>query len=102
MDYTSTPDGPPLNWYPNTHDYEQLEAIYAHLDGGGTVAQAADRGKAAAPAAAGDEPLEVGTAQWGRLIRSTNRGHTELFELDLGAGQKLFTFVIWADPEGRR
>jgi hypothetical protein len=101
MDYTSNPDGPPLNWYPNAHDYEQLEAIYAHLDGGGTVAQAAARVKAAAPAAAGDEPLEAGTAQWGRLIRSTNRGHTELFELDLGAGQKLFTFVIWADPEGR-
>jgi len=35
MDYTSDPDGPPSNEHPNAHDYEQLETIYAHLDGGG-------------------------------------------------------------------
>jgi len=35
MDYTSDPDGPPSNEHPNAHDYEQLESIYAHLDGGG-------------------------------------------------------------------
>ena len=35
MDYTSDPDGPPSNVHPNGHDYEQLEEIYAHLDGGG-------------------------------------------------------------------
>ena len=34
MDYTSDPDGPPSNEHPNAHDYEQLESIYAHLDGG--------------------------------------------------------------------
>ncbi len=101
MDYTSNPDGPPLNWYPNAHDYEQLEAIYAHLDDGTSLAQAAGTGRAAKPSAAADEEPEVGTAQWGRLIRSTNRGRTEVFELDLGAGQKVFTFVIWAEPEAR-
>jgi len=35
MDYTSDPDGPPSNEHPNQHDYDQLESIYAHLDGGG-------------------------------------------------------------------
>lgn len=35
MDYTSDPDGPPSNEHPNTHDYEQLASIYAHLDGSG-------------------------------------------------------------------
>jgi hypothetical protein len=35
MDYTSDPDGPPSNEHPNAHDYEQLESIYAHLDGSG-------------------------------------------------------------------
>ena len=103
MDYTSNPDGPPKNWYPNAHDYNQLEAIYAHLDDAGSLAQAAASGRATAPG--GDEPLEAGIAQWGKLVRSTNRGRTELFELDLGAGQKVFTFVIWAEPhaeQGRR
>ena len=32
-----------------------------------------------------DEPVQLGTAQWGKLIRSTNNGRTELYELDLGA-----------------
>jgi hypothetical protein len=103
MDYTSNPDdpdGPQSNEYPNQHDYEQLEAIYAHVDTVSTVAQASETGGAASPSAAAEEPLQAGTAQWGRLIRSTNRGRTERFELDLGAGQKVFTFVIWADPEG--
>lgn len=100
MDYTSNPDAQPINWYPNDHDYAQLEQIYAHLDGGGSLVQAVQAGKAR-PAAAADEAAAVGTAQWGRLVRSTNRGRTETFELDLGAGRKLFTFVIWADPEDR-
>src|SRR4029453_1923478 len=32
MDYTNDPS---TNQHPNQHDYDQLEAIYAHLDGGG-------------------------------------------------------------------
>lgn len=43
MDYTNDPDGgaggassnDPTNERPNAHDFEQLEAIYAHLDTGG-------------------------------------------------------------------
>ena len=63
---------------------------------GYTAFQSSQTGK---PAADAEDELEVGTAQWGRLVRSTNRGRTELFELDLGGGHKKFTFVIWADPE---
>lgn len=99
MDYTSNPDAQPINWYPNDHDYQQLEQIYAHFDSGSSVAQAAQTGNLRPPAAASDDAVEIGTAQWGRLIRSTNRGRTETFELDLGVGRKVFTFVIWADPE---
>lgn len=32
MDYTNVPLGPPDNTRPNTHDFEQLEAMYAHTD----------------------------------------------------------------------
>lgn len=43
-------------------------------------------------------------AQWGQVIRSTNRGQTELYELDFGGGHRVFTFVIWAQgrERGRR
>ncbi|MBI4204715.1 MAG: hypothetical protein HY527_06785 [Betaproteobacteria bacterium] len=97
MDYTSNPLGPPSNEHPNSHDYEQLERIYnAHQDGSTTVAQIA----AKAPSAMNDIDFS-GPGQWGRLIRSTNRGLTELYELDFGGGYKLFTFVIWAAGEDR-
>ncbi len=42
MDYTNDPDGGPeygpSNEHPNQHDYDQLAAIYAHLDGSTTLA----------------------------------------------------------------
>ncbi len=95
MDYTNDPDGgaggasqtDPSNEHPNTHDYDQLVTIYTHLDSTTTVGQAIIHG-----AAAGNDASE-----WGRLVRSTNEGRTALFERDLGNGNKLFTFVIWAD-----
>jgi hypothetical protein len=91
MDYTSDPDGPPSNEHPNAHDYDQLETIYEHLDSTTTVGQATND----MPPAANQIALE-GPAQWGRLVRSTNGGRTQLFELDFGRGNKVFTHVIWA------
>lgn len=95
MDYTSNPLGPPSNEHPNAHDYEQLELIYnGHPDGSTTAAQIA----AKAPPGLSEMDFS-GPGQWGRLIRSTNRGLTQLYELDFGGGHKLFTFVIWAEGE---
>src|SRR5688500_4482727 len=37
MDYTSDPDGPPSNEHPNSHDFQQLQTIYAHLDSSTTI-----------------------------------------------------------------
>ena len=97
MDYTSDPARSPSNELPNSHDYQQLELIYnAHPDGSTTVAQIA----ANAPPAMNDIDFS-GPGQWGRLIRSTNRGRTELYELDFGGGHKIFTFVIWAEGHER-
>jgi hypothetical protein len=98
MDYTSDPDGPPSNEHPNAHDYEQLEAIYAHLDGTNTFEQAMTGAKA--PPAI-DEIDFAELPQWGRLIRSKNGGRTQLYELDFGGGHKVFTFVIWAQGRER-
>ncbi|MGE5837386.1 MAG: hypothetical protein ACM4AI_23130 [Acidobacteriota bacterium] len=101
MDYTNDPDGPPSNEHPNFHDYEQLESIYAHLDGGGgTGGGGRGRGRAGAPNVPPPfqpifDPIQVDTPrQWGRLIRGNARG--SLFDLDLGNGDHIFTFVIWA------
>ncbi|MBI5019092.1 hypothetical protein HZB58_02370 [Candidatus Gottesmanbacteria bacterium] len=93
MDYTSNPLGPPSNEHPNAHDYEELEIIYAHLDGITTVGQSMTRN-------AGKMPEWTATAEfgnasdWGKEIR--NNGHVALYERDFGGGNKLFSFVIFA------
>ena len=94
MDYTNDPDGgpggasetDPSNEHPNTHDYDQLVTIYTHLDSTNTSFQSVGRGSA------GND-----SSEWGRLVRTTNDGRTSLFERDFGNGNKMFTFVIWAD-----
>ncbi len=100
MDYTSNPYGPPGNENPNQHDYDQLVAIYTHTDSTTTVkATTASNKPPAANNTERNRPAQLGTAQWGKLIRSTNHGRTERYELDLGGGHKVFTFVIWAEEE---
>jgi hypothetical protein len=91
MDYTRDPDGPPSNEHPNSHDFQQITAIYSHLDSSTTVGATAPSG----PSAEGDSP-----AAWGRLIRSNANGRVQLFEKDHGRGHKTITHVFWADPEG--
>lgn len=100
MDYTSdptaiNPDNNQDNEFPNAHDYEELGIIYLHTDSTTTVKQSVNN----KPSQANDGPVRLGTAQWGRLIRSTNHGRTELYELNLGRGNKVLTHVIWAEPE---
>jgi len=105
MDYTSDPDGggafgPLSNEHPNAHDFQQLETIYAHLDSTTTISSSTAGQNA--PPAMGEIDFE-GPGQWGRKLRSTNGGRTELYELDFGGGHKVVTFVIWADgPRGNR
>jgi hypothetical protein len=113
MDYTNYPEGGvhgsidygPSNQHPDTHDYDELTIIYGHSDGTTTAGQMVQSGpgKGKMPPALADidsdETVELGTAQWGKLIRSTNNGRTELYENDLGGGHKILTHVIWADPE---
>jgi hypothetical protein len=117
MDYTSDPDGPPDNTEPNSHDYEQLEEIYAHLDGGGGGGgggggRGNGRGNAggAAPLAPGQTDASQidleSPRDWGQLVRTIARGRVHVYERDLGNGNKVITRVFWSDPErdsrGRR
>jgi hypothetical protein len=84
MDYTNDPS---TNQHPNKHDYDELVTIYTHLDATTTVAQAQ-------ATVAGNLPAPA--AEWGKLIRMSANGRVALYELDLGGGHKVLTFVIWA------
>lgn len=112
MDYTNDPDGGgaygPSNEHPNKHDFDQLEAIYAHLDGSSTVSASATAtdfgirpvgGRPTASAAGGDEGGDS-PAEWGRAIASDRQGRPNLYVQDLGGGRKKFTHVFWAIGEG--
>jgi len=90
MDYTSDPDGSLKgqlsNEHPNAHDYEQLEAIYNHLESTATIAST--------PPTRGNGNFET-PQEWGQAVRTDGDGRPSLFERDFGGGHKLFTFVIW-------
>ncbi len=89
MDYTNDPLGPPNNEHPNTHDYDQLESIYAHLDeGGGDPPPCRGRG------CNKNANVDVGDPrQWGRVIERDDAGRPILYVRDLGNGKKHFTHV---------
>jgi len=83
MDYTSNPS---TNQHPNQHDYDQLALIYGHTDSTSTLASSA----AASSARVHDR------SDWGRQVASSKDHRTAVFERDLGGGEKLLTFVVWA------
>ena len=87
MDYTSDPAD---NQHPNQHDYDQLESIYAHLDAAGSGGGGGDSG--CNPKSPKCNPATV-PAGWGRLV--SKHGPQEVFELDLGNGNKVITHVTW-------
>lgn len=96
MDYTNSPLGPPDNEHPNLHDYEELDIIYSHLDATTTIGQSA--------ASAMFPDIDTGDARnWGRLMKMGASGRTAIYELDLGGGRKIVTFVIFAlEANGNR
>ncbi len=93
MDYSSDPVP---NQHPNQHDYDQLESIYAHLDSTTTVGSVSSgstvgtgRGKAS---------VDFNTpAEWGKLVRTSPDGRVQVYERDLGNGNRMITHVFWAE-----
>jgi hypothetical protein len=83
MDYSQDPG----SQHPNQHDYDQLAAIYAHLDGTTTVgsspAGAAGRASGASP-------------RWGSLVSGSRSGRSAIYMRTLRGGRALVTFVTWA------
>jgi hypothetical protein len=88
MDYTNSPNS---NQHPNPHDYEQLELIYGHLDGG---AQPSGASRNAPPAM---RQLDLaGPGQWGRIASRYANGNPRTYVLDFGRGHRIVTHVFWA------
>jgi len=93
MDYTNDPTP---NQHPNLHDYDMLEEIYAHLDATSTIAASTST------SAAFDGSVDhANPASWGKEVRRSADGRTSLHSKDLGNGEQVFTFVIWADAESK-
>lgn len=99
MDYTNDPSGLTYgqlgNEHPNLHDYDELEAIYAHLDAINT---------AAASVEGSGKLMLVGQyidlddpSSWGKAVKRDAQGKNALFVRDLGNDEKVFTFVVWAE-----
>jgi hypothetical protein len=101
MDYTNDPNGgaggasatDPSNEHPNQHDYDQLVAIYAHLDNTTTVGSTSAANTMPPSANQGNINSR---AEWGRKIHESPNGQLELHERDFGGGKKIHTFVILA------
>jgi hypothetical protein len=90
MDYTSNPQG---NESPDAHDYEQLLAIYDHLESGMSINSSAS----SATSEPGDTPSD-----WGRAVHFDRLGRPDYFVQDLGGGNRKVTHVLWAIGEGPR
>lgn len=86
MDYSNNPEP---NQHPNLHDYEMLETLYAHLDTTNTSFQSAS--------SANQEIDHSNPKAWGKVLRTSSDKKASLHELNLGNGNKIFTFVIWAE-----
>lgn len=84
MDYTNLPES---NQHPNRHDYDELVAIYTHLDSTTTVSASTPQG---APSV-GESP-----ESWGVLVSGSRDRGASTYVRDLGHGDRIVTHVLWA------
>ena len=104
MDYTSSPES---NQHPNAHDLAELGLIYGHtdtfdswapkpVDGGGGSGGGKGKGNGGGKGMKGEAPGLV-ISEWGKAVSTDGKGRPDLFEVNLGNGNKVFTHVFWAD-----
>ena len=86
---------------PDGHDYETLDDMYGHLDGGtppppddGGNGGFCDRNPEHRKCSGGPPGKANG---WGKAVGHDDNGRANRFEKDLGGGLKRVTFVTWAD-----
>jgi predicted Zn-dependent protease len=91
MDYSSALDNPS----PNSHDYQQLQTIYSHLDSTTTVGFSAFIANEF-----GDDP--DAPHNWGQLVRQSANGRSSYYERDNGNGNKTLRHVFWTQEAADR
>jgi len=109
MDYTNDPardDGAGNNLGPDSHDYDQLQSIYAHLlpstsdsgDSGGT--SNGNKGGGGRNPKGSIEPgrdlAPHHPDEWGQAVRQDAQGRGSLYYRELADGRILITHVLWA------
>ena len=88
MDYTVNPLTD-ADIHPNAHDYEQLTAMYGGGDGGGN---GGGNGRGGGKPSFAPNP---DAGEFGRAVGYDASGRANVFEQDLGNGQKVLTHVFW-------
>jgi hypothetical protein len=92
MDYTSDPVP---NQHPDQHDYQELEDIYAHLDGGGGGEEPCRGGPKQCGGNNGIPSSDFNSpAEWGQLVHS--HGRSAVYVRDFG-NTRMITHVTWAN-----
>ncbi|MBI3630789.1 MAG: hypothetical protein HY221_00415 [Candidatus Sungbacteria bacterium] len=122
MDYTNAPAGGTVgsfnygasNEHPNQGDYDQLLCIYdpasngktlstathsctgtGHLDSYTTIQALITKAAGLATAARAQEKIGSENTDFGRAIGYDAKGRADVFEKDLGNGEKTITHVFW-------
>jgi len=100
MDYTSDPES---NQHPNQHDYDELASLYAHTDNINTVILSDGSGDGGGGPGKGGKGKNRGQDidlsnpnAWGEVVRQDAQENNSLYRRNLGNGEELVTFVIWA------
>lgn len=96
MDYfsnTGANAGSTLSTTPNQHDFEQLRAIYSHLDSTTTVASFGEALSAAI--GRGDVDVTDDPNSWGQLVRQSANGRSSEYARHNRDGSKTVTHVFW-------
>lgn len=91
MDYfsnTGANAGSTASTTPNTHDFDELNTIYAHLDSTTTIAAQT------APAASASEVTDDPNS-WGQLVSQSANGRSSTYERYNSDGSKSVTHVYW-------
>jgi len=84
MDYSQSP----TSTHPNSHDYQMLSDIYAHLDSTTSIGSA--------PVGFANADMHA-QENWGTKVSESADGRSAIFARDFGKGFIIITHVTWAD-----
>ena len=89
--YHNTSASDTQSTHPNSHDYQELGIIYAHLDSFTTIGAAVQM-----PNEMANGDFSTPNA-WGKLVSESANGRESVYVLDFGNGNHVVTYVIWVE-----